>query len=156
LESTIRLLTLAVHRQKEAGKMMSEELEAQRTLTKDLLARLVDPREGVRETAAEALAVSTEDEDWRPDDLILEEGIDIITGLLKERNTHIVRSALAIIIAIATAGEEEALVSQGVIARIDRLQDHKDPGIREMVAEALWLLVPEVEEVVTSKPQDEY
>ncbi len=135
---------------------MSEELEAQREITGDLLARLADPREAVRETAAEALAVSTEDEDWRPDDLILGEGIEIITGLLGERNMHIVRSALAIIIAIANAGEEEALVSQGVIARLDRMQDHRDPGIREKVREALWLLAPEVEEAVTSKPQDEY
>jgi hypothetical protein len=135
---------------------MSDELEAQRELTEDLLARLADPREAVRETAAEALAVSTEDEDWRPDDLILGEGIEIITGLLGERNMHILRSALAIIIAIATAGEEEALISQGVIARLDRMQEHRDPGIREKVREALWLLTPEVEEVVTSKPQDEY
>jgi hypothetical protein len=135
---------------------MSEELEAQREITGDLLARLADPREAVRETAAEALAVSTEDEDWRPDDLILGEGIEIITGLLGERNIHIVRSALAIIIAIAHAGEEEALVSQGVIARLDRIQEHRDPGIREKVREALWLLSPEVEEAVTSKPQDEY
>ena len=135
---------------------MSEELEEQREITGDLLARLVDPREAVRETAAEALAVSTEDEDWRPDDLILGEGIEIITGLLGERNMHIVRSALAIIIAIANAGEEEALVSQGVIARLDRIQEHRDPGIREKVREALWLLSPEVEEAVTSKPQDEY
>jgi hypothetical protein len=110
----------------------------------------------VRETAAEALAVSTEDEDWRPDDLILGEGIEIITGLLGERNMHILRSALAIIIAIAHAGEEEALVGQGVIARLDRIQEHRDPGIREKVHEALWLLAPEVEEAVTSKPQDEY
>jgi len=135
---------------------MSEELEEQREITGDLLARLADPREAVRETAAEALAVSTEDEEWRPDDLILGEGIEIITGLLQERNMHIVRSALAIIIAIANAGEEEALVSQGVIARLDRIQEHRDPGIREKVREALWLLSPEVEEAVTSKPQDEY
>ena len=135
---------------------MSDELQAQRDLTKDLLARLVDPREKVRETAAEALAVSTGDEDWRPDDLILGEGIDILTGLLKERNTHIVRAALAIITTIASAGEEESLIDRGVIARLDRMQDHKDPGIREMVREALWLLTPEVEEAVTSKPQDEY
>ena len=135
---------------------MTEELEAQRELTEDLLARLADPREGVRETAAEALAVSTRDEDWRPDDLILGEGIEIITDLLGERNTHIVRAALATIIAIATAGEEESLIDRGVIARLDRIQDHKDPVIREMVREALWLLTPEVEDVVTSKPQDEY
>ena len=43
----------------------------------------------------------------------------------------------------------------GVIARLDLMQDHKDPFIREKVQEALWLLVPEVEEAVTSKPQDE-
>jgi hypothetical protein len=135
---------------------MSEELEAQSELTQDLLTRLVHPKQDVREAAAEALAVSTEDEDWRPDDLILGDGIDIITNLLKEKNTHIVRSALEIIIAVATAGEEESLIDRGVIAALDSLQDHKDPGIRKMVSEALWLLVPEVEEAVTSKPQDEY
>ena len=135
---------------------MSEELQMQRKVTKDLLARLVDPTENVRETAAEALAVSTEDEDWRPDDLILGDGIDILTDLVGEKNTHIARAALATIIAIATAGEEESLIDRGVIARLDRIQDHKDPGIREMVREALWLLTPEVEEAVTSKPQDDY
>jgi uncharacterized protein (UPF0147 family) len=135
---------------------MPEELQEEEDLTRDLLARLTDPRESVRENAAEALAVATEDEDWRPDDLILGDGIDIITDLLGDRNIHIVRSALAIIIAIATAGEEEALVSHGVIARLDRMQDHRDPDIRHKVREALWLLTPEVEAVVTSKPQDEY
>jgi len=135
---------------------MSDELQAQRELTEDLLTQLADPREDVRETAAEALAVSTEDEEWRPDDLILGEGIEILTDLLGERNIHIVRAALATIIAIGSAGEEESLIDRGVIARLDRMQDHKDPGIREMVREALWLLTPEVEEMVTSKPQDDY
>jgi uncharacterized protein (UPF0147 family) len=135
---------------------MADELEAQRELTRDLLARLMDPREKVRETAAEALAVSIEDEDWRPDDLIVGDGIDILTDLLGEKNPHIVRAALATIRAIASAGEEETLIDRGVIATLDRMQDSKDPGIREMVREALWLLVPEVEEAVTSKPQDEY
>ena len=116
----------------------------------------MDPRQDVRETAAEALAVSTEDEDWRPDDLVLGEGIEIISDLLQERNLHIVRSALAVIIAIADAGKEEVLIDHGVIARLDSIQNHRDPGIRGMVREALWHLVPEVEEVVTSKPQDEY
>jgi hypothetical protein len=145
----------SIDRKRQETKM-SEELEEQRELMKDLLARLADPREGVRETAAEALAVSTEDDDWRPDDLILGDGIDIITDLLGEKNTHIVRAALATIIAIATAGEEEVLIDRGVIASLDRMQDHKDPGIRKLVREALWLLTPEVEEAVTSKPQDEY
>jgi hypothetical protein len=135
---------------------MAEELEAQRELTKDLLSRLVDPKEKVRETAAEALAVATEDEDWRPDDLMLDEGIEILIDLLGERNTHIVRSSLAIIIAIANAGHDEDLLSRGVIARLDRMQNYKDAGIQEMVREALWLLAPDVEDVVTSKPQDEY
>ncbi len=135
---------------------MAEELQAQRELTADLLTRLADPREKVRETAVEALAVSTGDEDWRPDDLILEEGIDILAGLLGEKSVHIVQAALAIIIAIATAGEEEALLAHGIIANLDSMQDHRDRGVREKVREALWLLTPEVEEVVTSKPQDEY
>ena len=104
----------------------------------------------------EALAVSTEDENWRPNELIRQGGIDILTGLLHDKNPHIVGSALDVIIAVAAAGEEESLISGGVIARLDLMQDHKDPFIREKVQEALWLLVPEVEEAVTSKPQDEY
>jgi len=135
---------------------MGEELQAQRELTQDLLNRLADPGEKVRETAAEALAVSTEDEDWRPDDLILEEGIDILNELLGEKNVHIVQAALEVITAIAAAGEEEALLAHGTIASLDRLQDHRDPGVRGKVREALWLLTPEVEDAVTSKPQDEY
>ncbi|MDD1657865.1 MAG: hypothetical protein LUQ41_05315 [Methanomicrobiales archaeon] len=110
----------------------------------------------VREGAVEALAVSTEDEDWRPNELIRQGGINIITGLLHEENTHIVGSALDIIIAIAAAGEEEALITGGVIERLDQLQNHKDPLMRKKAQEALWLLVPEVEDAVTSKPQDDY
>ncbi|HUK92668.1 MAG TPA: hypothetical protein VLU98_01380, partial [Methanomicrobiales archaeon] len=117
---------------------MSEELQAQRELTQDLLTRLADPREKVRETAAEALAVSTEDEDWRPDDLILEEGIDLLNELLGERNVHIVQAALAVIIAIATAGEEEALLARGTLAGLERLRAHRDRGVRGKVREALW------------------
>jgi len=135
---------------------MGEELRIQQELTKDMLCRLIDPDKSVRESAVEALAVSTEDENWRPNELIRQGGIDILTGLLHDKNTHIVGSALDVIIAIAAAGEEEALISGGVIAWLDRMQDHENPLIREKVQEALWLLVPEVEEAVTSKPQDEY
>jgi len=135
---------------------MAEELQAQKEVTEDLLSRLADPREGVREAAAEALAVSTEDDDWRPDDLMLDEGIEILIDLLREKKTHIVRSALAVIIAIATTGHEEDLLSREVINRLEQVKNHKDPEIREMVREALWLLTPDVEDVVTSKPQDEY
>ena len=134
---------------------MPEELEKQEELTGDLLARLADRREGVRETAAEALATAAEDEDWRPDDLILCDGIGKIVDLLGERNPHIVRSALEIILAIAGAGHEEDLLSHGVIDRLEQVQNHKDPAIRGTVSEALWLLTPDVEDVVTQKPQDE-
>jgi hypothetical protein len=36
------------------------------------------------------------------------------------------------------------------------MQDNKNPAIQEKVREALALLQPEVEEVVTAKPQDDY
>ena len=65
-------------------------------------------------------------------------------------------SALDIIIATASAGEGEALLEGGVIDVLDQIQDHKDPLIRKKVKDALWLLEPEVEEVVTSKPHDDY
>ena len=90
----------------------------------------------------EALAVSTGDEDWRPNELIRQGGIEIIASLLHDKNTHIVVSALDIIIATAATGEEEALIAGGVIALLDQIQDHKDPLVREQVREALWLLEP--------------
>jgi hypothetical protein len=114
------------------------------------------PLRNVREGAVEALAVSTEDEDWRPNELIRQGGIEIIAALLHDKNKHIVVSAPDIIIATATAGEEEALIEGGMIDVLDRIQDHKDPLIRKKAQEALWLLVPGVEEVVTSKTQDDY
>jgi hypothetical protein len=88
--------------------------------------------------------------------LIRQGGIEIIAALLHEKNTHIVVSALDIIIATAAAGEEESLITSGVIDQLDQIQGHKDPLVRKKVQEALWLLVPEVEEVVTSKPHDDY
>jgi hypothetical protein len=122
----------------------------------DLLARLSGKGKKGREAAIEALAVSTEDDDWRPDELIRQGGVEIIRDLLKEKNPHIVLSALEIIIATAAAGEEEALISDGVIACLDTLQDTKNPAIRKKIEEALKLLQPEVTEVTTSKPQDDY
>jgi hypothetical protein len=133
-----------------------EELQINEDLTEDLLNRLNSPDESERETAVEALAISAEDEDWRPNELIRQGGIETITGLLSDKNTHIVVSALDILIATAAAGDEEALISSGVIAKLDPMQDHEDHLVRKKVREALWLLTPEVEEVVTSKPQDEY
>jgi len=135
---------------------MPEDLPIRQDITRDLLDRIISPSRKVREGAVEALAVSTEDEDWRPDELIRQGGIEIIAALLHEKNTHIVVAALDIIIATAAAGEEEALIAGGVIDVLDRIQDHKDPLIRKKVQEALWLLMPRVEEVVTSKPQDDY
>jgi hypothetical protein len=134
---------------------MSEELQEQQDLTGDLLSRLEDPRQGVRETAAEALAVATEDEDWRPDDLILCDGIGIVIGLLGERNPHIVRSALTILTAIASAGHEEDLLSHGIIDSLEKIRDHRDPAVREMAREVLWLLTPDVEDRVAPEPLEE-
>lgn len=134
---------------------MPEELETQHDLTEDLLSRLADPRPSVRETAAEALAVSTEDEDWRPDDLILRDGLGIIIGLLGDRNPHIVRSVLVIIRAIASTGHEEELLSHGVIDSLEQIRNHRDPALREMVREALWLLTPDVEDEGTRTPLEE-
>jgi hypothetical protein len=136
--------------------IMTEELQINEELTADLLDRLRSGDHEERENAIEALAVSTEDEDWRPKELIRQGGIEIICGLLGDENLHIVVSALDIIIATAAAGEEEALITEGIIAKLDLIQDHKDPLIRKKVQDALWLLTPEVEEVVTSKPQDDY
>jgi hypothetical protein len=135
---------------------MAEDLQIRQNITKDLLDRINSPVRHVREGAVEALAVSTGDEDWRPNELIRQGGIDIIAALLHEKNIHIVASALDIILATAAAGEEEALITGGVIDHLDQIQGHKDPLIQKKVQEALWLLVPEVEEVVTSKPQDDY
>jgi hypothetical protein len=134
---------------------MAEELQIQRELMEDLLARLSGKGKAGRETAIEALAVSTEDENWRPEELIRQGGIEIIRNLLGERNPHIVLSALEVMIAIAAAGEEEALISDGVITCLDAMQDHKNPSIRMKVQEALSLLQPEVGEIV-AKPDDDY
>ena len=134
---------------------MPDELEMQQDLTGDLLARLADPAEDVRETAAEALAVAAGDEDWRPDDLILCDGIGKILDLLGERNAHIVRSALAVILAIAGAGHEEDLLGHGAIDRLEPLRNHRDKAVRGMAREALWLLTPDVEDVLAVSPPEE-
>jgi len=135
---------------------MTEDLPITQDIIKNLLDRITSPSRVVREGAVEALAVITQDEGWRPNELIRQGGIDSIAALLHEKNTHCVVSALDIIIAIAAAGEGEALITGGVIDRLDQIQGHKDPLIQKKVQEALWLLVPEVEDVVTSKPQDDY
>jgi len=135
---------------------MAENLQIQRDITKDLLDRITSPSRKGREGAVEALAVSTRDENWRPDELIRQGGIDILAPLLHDKNTHIVVSALDIIIATAAGGEEEALIEAGVIAVLNEIQDHTAAVVQKKVREALWVLEPEVEEVVTSKPQDEY
>ena len=135
---------------------MVEELKIRQALTVDLLRRSMHPDEEVRETAVEALAVTTEADDWRPNELIRQGGVAILTGLLDEENPHIVASALEVLTATAAAGEEEAVLSGGAIASLYQLRDHPDPAVREKVREALWLLEPEVEEAVVSKPQDNY
>lgn len=135
---------------------MTEDLQIQKELMQDLLGRLSGKGKRGREAAIEALAVSTQDEDWRPDELIKQGGVEIIRDLLGEKNPHIVFSALEIIIAIADAGGEEALIGDGVIAVLDTMQESRNAAIREKVLEALELLQPEVEEAVMSKPQDDY
>jgi hypothetical protein len=136
---------------------MADELQIEKDLVEDLLARLSAKGKKGKEAAIEALAVSTEDEDWRPDELIRQGGIEIIRDLLAETNTHVIISALTIIIAIAASGHEEDLRSTGVIAALDIMQDSRNPAIREKVREALELLQPEVEELdVPLHDDDEY
>lgn len=138
------------------NEMDMEDLKIKRELTEDLLRRLVHPDEDVRETAVEALAMNTEDEDWRAHELIRQGGIGVVADLLDDPNPHICGSALDIIIAIAERGDEEALIENGIIARLDPMLETDDPILRNKVVKALWLLVPEVEDVVMTKPQDEY
>jgi len=135
---------------------MVENLRIEQDLVEDLLVRLSKKGKNGREAAIEALAMSTEDDDWRPDELVEQGGIKIVRDLLGEKNPHIVLSALNIIIAIAASGEAEVLIGEGVIACLDMMQDNKNPAIQKKVREALALLQPEVEDVVTAKPQDEY
>jgi len=134
---------------------MADELQIHRDLTEDLLARLSGKGKKGREAAIEALAVSTEDEDWRPDELIRQGGVEIIRDLLTEKNPHIVLSALEIIVAIAAAGHGEALISDGVIAYLDGMQKSRNPAIREKVVEALELLQSEPEEMMAHDPGDD-
>ena len=135
---------------------MVREPPNRKKLVKDQVCRISDPDESVREMAIEALAVSTWDEDWRPDELIREGGIIPVLDLLRDDNPHIVESAIDVIAATAAAGEQEALISAGAIARLDALREHSSGGIREKAQDALWLLEPEVEDVVIAKPHDEY
>jgi hypothetical protein len=134
---------------------MAEDLQIQVELVQDLLARLSGKGKKGREAAIEALAVSTEDEDWRPDELIRQGGIEIIRNLLGEKNPHIVLSALEIIIAIAAAGHEEDLARDGVIACLDTMQATRNPEIREKVQDALLLLQPKADELQPPDPQDD-
>ena len=133
-----------------------EDLKIRRKLTEDLLSRLVHPEEEVREAAVEALAVSTEDENWRAHELIRQGGIGLVADLLDAPNQHIRAAALDIILAIASIGDEESLIGNGVIARLNPMLDTDDPVILNKVVKALWLLVPAVEDVVMTKPQDNY
>ena len=135
---------------------MVQELTIKRELMTDLLRRTMHPDEEVREGAVEALAVMTEADDWRPNELIRQGGVAIMVGLLGDKNPHIVASAIEVLTATAAAGEEEAVLSGGAIACLDRMRENADPAVREKVREALWLLEPEVEETVAAKPQDNY
>jgi HEAT repeat protein len=135
---------------------MTEDLVINRNLVSDLLDRLTDPDGSVRENAAEALAVMVQDEDWRPDELIRQGGIEVIVDLLEDENPHVPASALDTLFAIAATGHEEDLITAGVIARLDPHVDHPDGAIRKRVQDILWLLSPGVDEAVTMKPQDDY
>jgi len=135
---------------------MAETPREEKDVIKDLLDRLSAKGRKGREAAIEALAISTEDDDWMPDELIDQGGIRIVTSLLREKNPHIIYSALTVIIAIASTGETEPLIEGGVIACLDSLQDDKNRIIRQKVHEALALLQPDVGEAVVTKPQDEY
>ena len=135
---------------------MVENLRIDQDIIGDLLLRLKEKGRKGKEAAIEALAVSTEDDGWRPDELIRQGGIAILKDLLQEKNPHIVFSALKIILAIADSGESEALIEEGVIACLDQMQDHENRAIRQEVLAALAILQPEVGEAVTAKPQDEY
>jgi hypothetical protein len=134
---------------------MAEELQREKDLIEDLLARLTGKGKKGREAAIEALAVSTGDDDWRPDELIRQGGIEVIRDLLGEKNTHIVLSALDIIIAIAASGHEEDLRSDGVVAVLDSMQDSRNAAIRKKVREALELLQPGVEELTAPVADDD-
>jgi len=134
---------------------MADELQIQRELVADLLARLRMKSTKGRETAIEALAVMTEDETWRADELIRQGGIEILRDLLREKNPHSVISSLEVIIAIAASGQVEALISDGLIASLDSMRDARNPAIRRKAEEALALLQPGVEELV-APPDDDY
>lgn len=135
---------------------MAGDLPITRKLMHDLVCRLEDPDEEVRETAVEALAVMASDEDWRPDELIRQGGIEALADLLADGNTQIILPALDVVIAIAASGRGEQLITSGIIADLGSIREHDDPLVRDKVRDALWLLEPEVEDVVTVKPHDEY
>ncbi len=135
---------------------MAGDLPITRKLVHDLVCRLEDPDDEVRETAVGALAVMASDEDWRPDELIRQGGIEALAELLADGNTQTILPALDVIIAIAASGRGEQLITSGIIASLDQVREHDDPRVRGKVGDALWLLEPEVEDVVTAKPQDEY
>jgi len=135
--------------------MVETPLE-EKCVIKDLLDRLSAKGRKGKEAAIESLAISTEDDDWMPDELIDQGGIKVINSFLDDKNPHIVFSALKIIIAIASTGETEPLIEGGVIASLDSIQDDKNPIIQQKVREALNLLQPDVDEAVVTKPQNEY
>jgi hypothetical protein len=135
---------------------MAESLMIEQDIIEDLLTRLSDKGMKGKEAAIEALAISTEDDGWRPEELIRQGGIKIVRNMLQAKNKHIVYSALKIIVAVASTGETEALIEEGVIACLDAMADDKNTAIRDKAREALALLQPDVGEAVISKPQDEY
>jgi len=73
---------------------MVENLRIEQDIIEDLLLRLSEKGRKGKEAAIEALAVSTEYDGWRPDELIQQGGITVLKDMLQEKNPHSVFSAL--------------------------------------------------------------
>ena len=135
---------------------MADELQIQKDLMEDLLARLGKREErqrdrnrsAGREHAGRGLAAGRADPAGRDRDR---------QGPARRRRTRIsCSSALEIIIAIAASGHEEALIGATAWSRyLDTMQDSRNSAIREKVVEALELLQSEPEEMNAQVPEDD-
>ena len=77
-------------------------------------------------------------------------------GPAQEKNTHIGPSALEIIIAMAASGAEEALISDGLIASLDAMQEAKNPLIPEEGAGGTPPPAAGKVEEIVALPDDDY